>query len=806
MTQPVIVSRDVVATAIAAPIDWLRLEELVCAILTSDDFPSLRKIGSVGDQGVDAIEESFFDGQRKIETIVQITSDKAQRTKAKNTIAKLKKNGLDPRVLLFVTRHPVSSDIRRTMIDEAADEGVTLEIRDSEYLIAQLSKPGQTIYSRFFGTAQQQLDALLTTPDPLHIAENDPLRHALLASLGAFVLSRHARLARGMLFDKTVLAALASLKGATAREELLNAVSILLPEEMVDLTRLEATVTRLAADGLCHISNDKLECSQLTLSQFVAVTQGARRGYDALLDYIVTNCRKCRALNDAQLGYIERNVRRAVLHLLRAAGPLEDVSDLTNASSVVDPSLIKSTICRDLPADVGQAALVAFSAFAKDKENSSLLSPLVRSYAAMAIRNLDPIGRRWQQVALERSCIALDTDAVLHVMIEELPEHKALLDSLRALKTHGVEILLPTHVFEEAVGHISRAGRTFRRFSDSLLRMPEEVVDARVWHAIVRGYFYATKSGSTETPDRFLAKYYDSSHPLAYSEHLLARRLEMKKVDLATPSNVTDPLCFELGNEVLSYREASRLKAQFRDVDEMTSRVWNDVRMALNLARKETETLDAPSRGYLATEDRAFSIIETLPGWGERPSIKMYTRSLPELANFICGTNVSDDDVIRLLFDPVSIAAADQIAPDITILASIGVDLKDEPLDRLEWNLKHELRGQIDALTSSFVNDAENPEQDVSTNSAIATFNTVKKAKETGYRLVAPVEKLVGVFEDAVTSAEVEREKNRVLEGQLKALAEAALESTSKKGRRKVNQALHELGIELDLGDESDEQ
>jgi len=802
-----VMSRDVVATAIAAPIDWGRLEELVCAVLVADDFPSLRKVGGIGDLGVDALDESFFDGNRKINTVVQVTSARAQRAKVKNTIAKLRKNGLEPKMLLFVTRHPVSSAIRVAIIEEAAEEDVTVEIRDDQYLITQLSKPGSTIFPRFFGTAQQQLDALLTSPDPLQIA-NNRLRHALLASLGAFVLSPHARLARNTLFDKTVLAGLASLGGPATREQLLSAVRSLVPEETVDTGRLDPTITRLLHEGFCVASGERLECSAKTISNFTAAGQAAQRGFQALLDYIIANCKRYRALDDAQVGYVERNVRRAILQLLRSAGPLDDSESLSEASDAADSAAIKSVICKDLPPDVGTAALTAFSSFAKDKDNASLLAPLIRSYAAMAIRNLDPVGRRWQQAVLERSCVALDTDAVLNLMIEELPEHNAILSALRGLRAHGVEILLPIHVFEEAIGHISRAGKTFRRFSDSLSRMPEEAVDAKVWHAVVRGYFYGTRSGSfAGTPDSYMKKYYDADRQLAYSEHVLARRLELRKVDLAEPSNVTDPLCFELGNEVLAHREASRLKAQFRDADEMASRVWNDVRMALNLAEKMKETVDAQSRGYLATEDRAFRIIEKCPGWGERPSIRIATRALPELTNFICGTNLSDDEAIRLLFDPVSIAAADQMAPEIAILASIGVDLKDTPLDRLEWDLKQKLRSQIDTLTSTFTDEVtgEQGEQEATTASAFAAFNTAKAAMEAGYPLVAPVANLVGVFEEAVTSAEAERERNRILTGQLKALAEAALESTSKKGRRKVNEALRELGIELDLSDEPDE-
>ena len=72
---------DVIEDALTIPMDWAKLEALAHEVLLSDDFPTLRKIGGSGDQGMDAVEEAFFDGNRKVMTVVQVTSAQAARVK-----------------------------------------------------------------------------------------------------------------------------------------------------------------------------------------------------------------------------------------------------------------------------------------------------------------------------------------------------------------------------------------------------------------------------------------------------------------------------------------------------------------------------------------------------------------------------------------------------------------------------------------------------------------------------------------------------------------------------------------------------
>ena len=60
------VSPDLVRTALACPLDWVQFERMVCEILAEDDFPNLRQMGGGRDEGVDAVDESFYDSESRI--------------------------------------------------------------------------------------------------------------------------------------------------------------------------------------------------------------------------------------------------------------------------------------------------------------------------------------------------------------------------------------------------------------------------------------------------------------------------------------------------------------------------------------------------------------------------------------------------------------------------------------------------------------------------------------------------------------------------------------------------------------------
>lgn len=800
MAQNSVYSGDAVAFALTAPIDWYKLESLAYDILVADDFPTLRKIGGVGDDGVDAIEDAFFDAKRKVVTVIQVTSAQAQKVKVTDTLKKLKKNKISPEKLVLLTRHPVSTGKRAELIEEADNQHVTLDIRDQSYLVTQLSK-NATIFARYFSDMGVQLSELLEKRDPLHAA-SDRLQHALLATLGAYVLHEHSRLARGTLFDKTVLAALAGAKDEKiTREQLLQNVRLLLPSEDVNRQQVNSAVERLKRSGECLVDGEGVACSEAVMLNCLAAAKRAEDGFEQLRMHVQTECGKVEKLTDAALGYLERNLRRAVVHLLRISGPLksDDEQGLHFDPAAVDE--IRMVLGQDLSPNITRAAVVAFSSFVTNPKLGPSLAPLVNSYAALAMRNLDPIGRRWQQLALSRSVIAMDTDALLSVIVEELPEHVAILHALKSLQAEGVEIVIPEHVFAETIGHLARAPRTYRRFADRLLRFPAELVDAQVWHAVVRGYYYAKRDGFAGTFESYFSKYHHSQNPTQFTEHLVSKRLpSLKRKEMDEVQEQDENALSEIGLSILTYREQVRRKATFRDPAEMAQRVREDVAMALTLAAKADDTIGAPAKGYVASSDRAFQMIENHESWCPRKQVHLWTNALPHLSFFACGDTLSPNEAVEFVFSPVTIAAADLMAEQLTMLATIGVDLKDVSLDRLDWDLRQGISGQLNALSAAVI-DATTDDDAAS---AIATLRVAQAVSQAGYVVTPQVETLVQEFDNTKEQLMAERQKRQQVEDQLRKLISTMREQSTNKGRRRLNKLVDEAGIVLEEDDDHD--
>ena len=48
-----------------------------------------------------------------------------------------------------------------------------------------------------------------------------------------------------------------------------------------------------------------------------------------------------------------------------------------------------------------------------------------------------------------------------------------------------------------------------------------------------------------------------------------------------------------------------------------------------------------------------------------------------------------------MIFDPIHIAAAEELKDQLRDIANVGVNLRNVPLNRLEWDIKHELQDSI---------------------------------------------------------------------------------------------------------------
>jgi hypothetical protein len=780
-------SLDIIEAAISSPIDWGVFEKMVVDVLTHDDLPRLRKYGSYKDGGIDAYDEAFYQDESQLERVVQITSQRTQTLKVSSTLDRLSEKGVTPKTIIFVFRHPVASTTRTYIQAQCKDAGISSDIRDQSYIVTQLARPGSTIFARYFDSIKQQIRALLDTPDPLQLT-NDNILHSVLASIASYVINPHAQLVRNTLFIKTVLAAVVSL-GKSSRERITEVVQKIIPEEKITIERIAVALTELERCGSCKSRDSLYEATDKELAQVGSILARVSKAYNDLRIYVIEACKKDHKCDQATIGYIERNLRQAMLQLIRTYGPLTSDTEPKTLDSETAFD-VHRCLASNIPEPIGRSALLAFCAFVEDPTNAPLLAIFGRSYSALALRNLDPIGRRWQQIALTRSVLALDTDAVLGLLIEELPQHKALNAAVSALSRAGISIWISPDVLLEVVGHIERADTTYRKFGEQLSRMSPASVDLDVWHAVVQGYYYALKSGYQGDWTTYKKKYYDSSKPQEYMRFILSRKVKYVERDMHDiPAEWLVDM--ETLSAFITKKEDDRQKAPFREQELKQHRVEDDIRMAMHLSSYDISGPNA--KGYLATEDRAFIKVEHHSAWRSRSRIVVLTHAVPQLADFICGQSVDDSDLVRLLFDPVVSAAADLIDMEMKTLSVVGVDLRNESIQRIEWTLRGRLHDAIQGY-----NNMTNADDRLR-----GAVTVLKEAKASGLTSDQTVIELADKYEDSLKEADLQSKQRGTMEQALKKIAMSM--STTKKAKRRISRILKELGLSLEDFKEEDD-
>ncbi|MCH7727658.1 MAG: Ig-like domain-containing protein, partial [Planctomycetes bacterium] len=191
----------------------------------------------------------------------------------------------------------------------------------------------------------------------------------------------------------------------------------------------------------------------------------------------------------------------------------------------------------------------------------------------------------------------LDTDAVLYCLIEELPESRPLCSALRALQAEGVRLIVPRSVMNEAVGHISRAERTFRRFGGSLARMTPEMVQSEVWHAVVQGLYYADCGTTAADFHTYWSKYYDRDRPQDFVQFLLESRFVCEIHDNILVEAEDQEAADSIAQKVMQDKEPGRLYVG------TTIRHWGTARLVGGSTRPDAEFVWASSNPNVATVD-----------------------------------------------------------------------------------------------------------------------------------------------------------------------------------------------------------
>lgn len=780
-------SIDLVRMQLARPIDWTIVEEIAYEVLSQDDFPDLRPLGGVKDGGIDAQQTAFYDDGTRTNAIVQVTSQEQQAKKFIDTVKRLRGLKTEFTLLVMVFRGTVDTSVKTPLLLAAKDLKIALDIRDEDYLVKHLANYQNGIFVRHFGSPQQQVDQMLGTADPLEVSP-DRMKHAMLASIGAYVLNPRTAFVRSTLFDRAVLATIAASARPVTLAGIAAGLTTLLPGETVTTAMVAESVKRLIEEFACEQNGDQIRATESTIKVIGATISGITAAIERMHLQVVNTVATRHKLTDAMRGRIQRNLKRAITLLLRHVGPTLTPAD--SILGVIDSheTTVDNALAADLPPDIARTVIISLSAFVRDHDQTELLAILARSYAALSLRNVDPLGRRFQQAALARAAFILDTDALLALIIEELPEHAALKNSLNALAKIGVQIVAPTTMIEEVVGHIDRARKSLKK-AGPLNRMPAGFVEAKVTNAVVRGFFYAMASGHSGGFEEYWAKYHDPEHLFEYIEHLLRKRVPLKIEDTGQLDPLDSADYEKLLNQALNHKERNRLKAEFRDESMMKARMEADLKCLLNTSRRRDATTGGAG-AYLVSSDSAFDYIQKLPEWNNRPRVHLRTSCVPELADLTCGAKLTDDEIVRAVFNPVHVAAAEQLRIPLLDLIKVGVDLHKTPLDRLEWDVSHELQGAVNRFNDKKADAASNLETKVDESLALATA-----ARKLGYEVDQEFTEVLADYGRVKAELVSEKDLNKRTTEATKRIVAAA--SKTEKGKRRVQGVLRELGIEL---------
>lgn len=776
---------DLIEASLARPIDWGKVESIVFEILPQDDFPRLRKLGGVGDEGVDAVEESFFQDEQRVETVVQITSEKTQVAKFNRTVKRLQEAGVAFDQLTIVYRDPVANDTRREIRAAASESEIAVDIRDQSYLIGQLGKLENGIFARYFQDIRTQVDQLLDEGDPLRLAETR-LFHAMLASLGAYIANPRAKAVQSTLFDRTVLAVLVASGNEIDLNELVAAIQSFLPGEDIQQDRVSAALNRLQKEGQCEFDGQSVHPTDATLEAVGAALLRIAGAFDSMLSQLIKDVGSHHKLSDAQRGYLDRNLRRALAYLVRLIKPTDTLKEDAVIELQHGEHKFRSLLAEGLNSDVSRTAISSLIAFVRNSTNSGPLATLARSYAALGLRNMDPLGKRWQLANLSRSAMLLDIDVVLHLLIEELPEHSGVHDALDSLEKEGVQLIVPRSVLHGAIEHIGRAWKTYRKFGASIDRMTPEMVDSRVWHALVRGFYYAGGGETAADFQVYLSKYFDTAKPFEYGRFLLEGRIKCEIIDNVPVSEDDEETFTAIVKSVLEKKEPERKKARFRDEEQMQERAEEDVAIALHAARIVSREGRSNSVGYVVSDDSVFRLIESRREWGSRPQVHLQESAILALAEWSCGARLGNEQLVSLIFNPVLAAAAEDIADDLLLLAKSGVELRGVDPRRLEWDLGQDLHARL----FEYGQAEKQGSREGRIASAIALADAASKL---GYKIDREIGDVVAEYNTIVKEAADQRQKREEAEKFARRLADAA-SGLTKKGKRRINSIIREMG------------
>jgi hypothetical protein len=789
---------DWVTYALKEYTDYSRFEQLAREVLRLEGFSRIEPYGGNKDGGRDAVQESLsHDPDQR--TVFQFSLQEDVKGKVQETVAKLKKNGIEFRKLVYATNRDVSATLRDELKTEVRrDSEATLEIYDTNRIVPILGDPKNGLMARFFPDLRAQLETQMRGKPSLLGSISTEEEKSLLRSSILYVQSPGSQKARKSILDQLVLSGVSRARAGSTIEEIISALKQIVKLTVtLEVEQVKASLDRLAGLGLVKpLQSGVVVLSPRGGEEMASATVAAEVSAAGLADEVLSKLERTRGRrvdpNTAQA--IRQNVLQAFASFFHHLG-FEVAATNMNIAAATSKVHMEDVLVREakrnLDPQMGEllVAVLADVLRSPTAEQARVLRIWGLAFIGTQLMLWDPTLRELQVSRLAKKSFSLDTDFVLDCIVSHTPLSAPSLLLLQRLMKAGCKVVIPSQCLRECRTHLAYATRTYDYFGRALLSLPERTVDRTVENVVVKGYYYGITSGALPpetTFGEFLSNYWEPRQPEAFLMEVIKAKLpELPTVtDVEKLAKQPIPAAQLIPLEEYYYELASgSAKGTHRTQAENRALAKTDAVLFLGTyySNDPSELASGrimPGSHYLVTSSARYTRGAAKLGMEDR--VTTSPTKLHSMLDLIGEGDISAADFVSLLENPFLAHAVKAAWPQIDRLTQMGVQLRGKEMARLRHDFDEGMhRALVDVGESTKDKKVDGSAAvEVDAGSYIKLLET---AKSLGYGLIPEVGQIVKRVEEADARRSASEEELR----ETREMLETVLQKSNEFGVRK---------------------
>ena len=297
---------DKIELALSRYTDFFHFEQLCIEVMGYYGYPRIKKIGGYKDDGVDALSSDIYHDDTQITRVFQFTMQKDIKGKIKNTINKLRINGVSFDELILVTSQIVNN-IDSLTKSFRLENTKTLQIYDLNTFVTIINQHKELLI-RYFPNLNTQIEADFFRDNIFSDSAEDQLNMSMIKSTLLYSLSPELKTQqqRKNLFDKAVLSLISMVDEGGSIDEIMDEFhkkfGKILMEEQV-----RASLQRLSSKNLCISVENRYKASKKAKMEMMEGIEHVEQRTNALIDDIIAQTHvvatgiKCSKDDDKQM-------------------------------------------------------------------------------------------------------------------------------------------------------------------------------------------------------------------------------------------------------------------------------------------------------------------------------------------------------------------------------------------------------------------------------------------------------------------------------------------------------------------------